>query len=262
MSLASAVAKGHPFEDILTADVLVHILYASTSFEVFSALVPRDMNMVFVNPDFYDHDAELLEEHYKLRHPFSPMSVELLKTFRNGLVRSTAATKLRFVPTNLDLVEKGTSSGPEVLTKMGRVEAWWQGLQEMRMPKGDVHMKLGFPACMLGHLTDSVMAAIHTRLLSRVLVAPTDELQLCGFSYSVDALLDGLLCRFQWVWQASEGSTAHRRPSNSQPRVHERYAVPARHDGAGHWHIFSRRVGQVLSFLCEFSFNWLAPAAF
>ena len=79
---------------------------------------------------------------------------------------------------------------------MGRVEAWWQGLQDMRMPKGDVHMKLGFPACMLEHLTDSVMAAIHTRLLSRVLVAPTDELQLCGFSYSVDALLDGLYVAF------------------------------------------------------------------
>ena len=92
MSLASAVAKGHPFEDILTADVLVHILYASTSFEVFSALVPRDMNMVFVNPDFYDHDAELLEEHYKLRHPFSPMSVELLKRFE------TASSDLRPPP--------------------------------------------------------------------------------------------------------------------------------------------------------------------
>ena len=24
--------------------------------------------------------------------------------------------------------------------KMGRVEAWWQGVQELRMPKGDVHM--------------------------------------------------------------------------------------------------------------------------
>ena len=39
-------------------------------------------------------------------------------------------------------------------------------------------------------------------------------------------------------------------------------AVPARHDGAGHWHTFNRRVRQVLSFRCEFSFNWLAPAAF
>ena len=61
----------------------------------------------------------------------------------------------------------------------------------MRMPQGDVHMKFGFSACMLEHLIDSVMAAIHTRLLSRVLKAPTDELQMCGLSYSVDASLDG-----------------------------------------------------------------------
>ena len=102
---------------------------------------------------------------------------------------------------------------------MGRVEAWWQGMQEMRMPKGDVHMKLGFSACMLEHLTDSVMAAIHTRLLSRVLKAPTDGLQMCGFSYSVDASLDGLSVTFSELWRASGGSPAHRRPSNSLPRV-------------------------------------------
>ena len=86
VSLASAVAEKHPFEDILTADVLVDILYASASFEVFSALVPRDMNVVFVNPDFYDHDAELFKilifaDEYKA-----------LGTFRVGyLVRSAAA---------------------------------------------------------------------------------------------------------------------------------------------------------------------------
>ena len=106
---------------------------------------------------------------------------------------------------------------------MGRVEAWWQGVQEMRMPKGDMHMKLGFSACMLEHLTDSVMAAIHTRLLSRVFEAPTDELQMCSFSYSVDTSLDGLYVAFSKFWRASGGSTAHRRPSNSQPRVHGRY---------------------------------------
>ena len=52
-SLAHAAAEGHPFEDILSADVLVDFLNASASFVVFSALVPRDMNVVFVNPDFY-----------------------------------------------------------------------------------------------------------------------------------------------------------------------------------------------------------------
>ena len=41
---------------------------------------------------------------------------------------------------------------------------------------------------MLEHLTDSVMAAIHNRLLNRVLEAPTDELQMCGLSYSVASI--------------------------------------------------------------------------
>ena len=83
-SLASAVAKGHPFENILTGDVLVDILNASASSEVLSDLVPRDMNVVFVSPDFDDRNAELLKEHYKLRHPFSPISVELLKRFKTA----------------------------------------------------------------------------------------------------------------------------------------------------------------------------------
>ena len=70
--------------------------------------------------------------------------MELFETATSSDLRPPP--ELRFVPTNLDLVEKGSSGGPEVLTKMGRVEAWWQGMLEVRMPKGDGHMKLGFSA--------------------------------------------------------------------------------------------------------------------
>ena len=69
-NLANAVAKGHPFEDILTADVLVDILNASASSEVLSDLEPRDLNVVFVSPDFDGQNAELLKEHCKLRYSF------------------------------------------------------------------------------------------------------------------------------------------------------------------------------------------------
>ena len=42
------------------------------------------MNVVFVNPDFYDHDAELLEEHYKLKFSPLPMSKKLLELFETA----------------------------------------------------------------------------------------------------------------------------------------------------------------------------------
>ena len=83
-SLASAVVGGHPFENILTADVLVDILNASASSEVLSDLLPRDMNVVFVSPDFNDQNSELLMERYRLRYPFSPINVELLKRFETA----------------------------------------------------------------------------------------------------------------------------------------------------------------------------------
>ena len=83
-SLASAVVGGHPFENILTADVLVDILNASASSEVLSDLVPGDTNVVFVSPDFNDQNSELLMEHYRLRYPFSPINVELLKRFETA----------------------------------------------------------------------------------------------------------------------------------------------------------------------------------
>ena len=67
-------------------------------------------------------------------------------------------------------------------------------LQEMLIPMGVVHMKFVFSACMLEHLTGSVIAAIHTR---RVLEAPTVELQMCDFSDLVDASLDGLYVAFR-----------------------------------------------------------------
>ena len=81
-SLTSAVAKGHPFEDILTADVLVDILNASASSEVFSDLKQRDMNVVFVNPDFDDQDAELIEGTLQVQILIFADNEELLKRLK------------------------------------------------------------------------------------------------------------------------------------------------------------------------------------
>ena len=51
------------------------------------------------------------------------MSVELLKRFETATSSDLRPpSELRFVPTNLDLV-KESGSGPEVLTKIRRVEA-------------------------------------------------------------------------------------------------------------------------------------------
>ena len=56
-SLASAFAEGHPFKDILTADVLVDIVNALASSGVLSDPVPCDMNVMFVSPDFNDQNS-------------------------------------------------------------------------------------------------------------------------------------------------------------------------------------------------------------
>ena len=88
----------------LTADVLVDILNALASSEVLSDLVPRDMNVVFVSPDFNNQNSELLNGTLQVKIPIFADKCEALETFRDGyLVRST-------------------------------------GMQEMLIPMGDVHM--------------------------------------------------------------------------------------------------------------------------
>eukprot|EP00450_Noctiluca_scintillans_P027339 CAMPEP_0194534898 /NCGR_PEP_ID=MMETSP0253-20130528/73257_1 /TAXON_ID=2966 /ORGANISM="Noctiluca scintillans" /LENGTH=1001 /DNA_ID=CAMNT_0039380605 /DNA_START=46 /DNA_END=3048 /DNA_ORIENTATION=- len=195
--LGSAVSQGHALEDLLTAGMLLDEPNATLSLDVLKALQPRNMNVVLVDPEFKENGLVLFEPHYKFKYSSVNMSEDLLLMLEHASDTSfRAPPEPRFVPTELDLITEGSGEMPELLSKEGRVALWWQGLNGVKMPQGDLEMKLSFSAAMVSNVTGSIMAGIHSRVVQRTLESATDELQTCGMSYSIFHGRDGVFVSF------------------------------------------------------------------
>merc|ERR1719214_386233 len=90
-----------------------------------------------------------------------------------------------------ELLKEGSGKTPLSLVDQGRVEVWWQGMNAVQLPKGDVQLKLGFSSELTKSIEGVLFASLHSRLANRILEAPTDELQMCGLSFGISAAKDG-----------------------------------------------------------------------
>jgi len=109
-----------------------------------------------------------------------------------------APPELAFVPRKLDLIEDSTGdAGPELLVQAGGVDGWWLGMApNIRLPKASLQLKVHFPAAVRSGAEDAVLAALHARVVQRVLEQPTDMLATCGVSYTFADLSDGFELSF------------------------------------------------------------------
>lgn len=197
-TLAGALPKYAP-EDALTGGILIDRPDAELIKQVLASMVPSNMNVVLVDPSFNETGAQFHEQYYDFRYN----EVAIDKSFIQRLEKAhgyglAPPPDLQYVPRKLELIkEEGPGdAGPRQLLKHGRVEHWWLGLGEVRLPKAVILVKLGFPPSVMDRVEDAVLGALHARLVQLVLEEPSDALQTCGLSYSVSMQTDGLSVSF------------------------------------------------------------------
>jgi len=196
-SLGGALPKYAP-EDLLTGGVLIDEPDPKLIQQVLAAMVPSNMNIALVEPFFNETGGEFREPYYDFRYNEEAIDAALIQRLEeasgHGLL---PPPDLQYVPRKLDLISEGAGEdGPEQLLKRGRVELWWLGLGPVKLPKAIVSMKIGFPRSVTSQVHDSVLAALHARIVQQVLEEPSDALQTCGLSYSVSTHNDGVALSF------------------------------------------------------------------
>jgi len=195
-SLGGSVSQEYAPEDVLTGGYLIDKPNKAVTLAVMDSLNPRRMNVAFVDPKFDEADAKEKEHYYQVAYKKEPLSEELMARLEKADDKTMSpAPKLRYVPTNLELVKKGSGEAPKQLLEKGRVNVWWQGMNKVQLPKGDVQLKLGFPQQITKSIEGGLLAGIHSRIVNQLLEGPTDELQMCGVSYGIGSYDDG--------WQVS-----------------------------------------------------------
>merc|ERR1719387_1128452 len=183
---------------------------------------PRQMNVAMVDPKFDEAQSNKFEKYYETKYHSKRISKELINALEGASDKSLGAPPaLRYVPNKLSLVKQGSGETPDLLEKKGRVAIWWQGMNEVQLPKAVVMMKLGFPVSMTKDITGNVLAAIHSRLVQRILEGPTDELQMCGVTYGVSGYRDALSVTFSGFDQHMESMMEIVLPTFRQPEFTE-----------------------------------------
>lgn len=198
-SLAGSMPKYSP-QDILTGGFIIDQPDRELIDQVLAALVPSNMNIALVSPDFNSTAAGQREPYYDFRYdevPIEPSRLARLEAASAADHGLGPPPDLAYVPDRLDLIAEGAGEGgPEKLLDQGRVQLFWLGLGEVRLPKAVVSLKVGFPPAVTARADGAVLAAVHTRLVQLVLEESSDALQTCGLTYSISAGSDGLTVYF------------------------------------------------------------------
>lgn len=201
VEFASALAENLPSyspEDVLTGGFLIDKPDEGLVRQLLEALVPSNMNLALVSPNFNESAAAHHEPYYDFRYDEAPLDAALLARLEEASGHGLAPPPdLAYVPRNLDLIsESAGPDGPERLVEGGRVEGWWLGPGGVRLPKAVVYMKVGLPASATASVESVVLAAMHSRIVQLLLEQPSDALQTCGLTYSVSWKADGLAISF------------------------------------------------------------------
>mmetsp|Transcript_23328 Transcript_23328/g.66415 ORF Transcript_23328/g.66415 Transcript_23328/m.66415 type:complete len:1027 (-) Transcript_23328:134-3214(-) len=193
-SLGGSLPK-YASEDVLTGGILIDKPNVELIKQVLASLAPGNMNVILVDPSFNESAASHHEQYYDFGYEEVAIEMPLLarlgKASGHGLV---PPPDLQYVPRKLQLISEPSpgEEGPRRLLERGRVELWWLGLGEVRLPKAVVSVKLGFPPSAMSGVRERVLASLHARLVQLVLEEPSDALQTCGLTYSVSAASDGM----------------------------------------------------------------------
>merc|ERR1719329_426821 len=139
------------------------------------------MNFAVVDPQFDERGAKHREPHYHFSFDRRPISAETQRHLAQVAGNDfQPPPTLKYVPTRLEIIEDGSrEDGPVALVRKDRVEAWWMGMGDVKLPKAIVTMKLGFPEGVVESVEERVLLSVHARLVRQTLEAPSDALQEC-----------------------------------------------------------------------------------
>lgn len=190
MGFASELAGSldvHKPEDVLTGGTLIDVPDKALIETILSKITPDNLNIARMSPDFKEAAGKEYEHDYEFRYNWDPIDPSLLVSLWSASEASLAPPpRLEYLPTKLDVISEGSPDGtPQPLIRRGRLELWWLGMGNIKLPKVDIRMKLSFAKQTETTAAVAILANLHSRLVRLSLEESTDKLQSCGLSYSV-----------------------------------------------------------------------------
>jgi len=196
-SLAGALPSYGP-EDVLTGGSLIDHPSPELIQQVFAAIEPSNMNIALVTPKFNESMGHFHEKYYDFKYDEEAIDPSLTKRLETATGHGLAPPPdLAFVPRHLDLItEHPNADGPEEIVNSKRMDGWWLGRGDVKLPKAMINMKVIYPESFEKTAQRTILAGMHARIVQLILEEPTDLMQTCGVFYSVAAHSGGLKLTF------------------------------------------------------------------
>jgi insulysin len=187
--------------------------------KVLSSITPDNMNVILVDPTFDESKGNKHEKYYDFKYLDEPIKTNTMTLFasaKDDKLKSPPA--LDYVPTKTDLIKDGAGGKPKKVLDEGRLHMWWMGMNAVKLPKASISIKVGYPAELTRRVDGNVLASMHSRIVYHILEEPTDDMLMCGMSYSVGAHTDGLAISFGGFDQHIESLIAAVLPTVRKPQ--------------------------------------------
>jgi len=196
-SLAGSLPNYGP-EDVLTGGTLIDKPDMNLVQQILDAMVPSNMNIAFVTPTLDETTAKFHEQYYDFKYNEEALDPSLIKRLEGASgVGLLPPPDLAFVPRRLELIsEQSGIDGPQELIQSKRVDGWWLGLGNVKLPKALIQLKVQYADSFEKTAQRTILAGMHARIVQLILEEPSDMLQTCGVGYNIAAHSGGLKLTF------------------------------------------------------------------
>jgi insulysin len=209
-------------EDILAGGYLIMDEDEALVKKVLASITPDNMNVVLVSSTFEESKGNKHEKYYDFKYLDEPIPADSIARFSSAKdAKLKPPPALEYVPTKTELIQEGAGSQPKKVLNAGRLQMWWMGMNDVKLPKTSINIKVGYPAALTRRVDGNVLASMHSRLVYHILEEPTDDMLMCGISYSVAAHTDGLAISFGGFDQHIEALIAAVLPTVRNPQFKE-----------------------------------------
>jgi insulysin len=205
-------------EDVLAGGYLIMDEDDKLVKQVLASITPENMNVILVDPTFDESKGNKHEEYYDFKYLQEPLEAKAIDRFANAKDdKLKPPPALEYVPTKTELITDSSDGEPKKVLEEGRLQMWWMGMNAVKLPKTTINIKVGYPSALTRRVDGNILASMHSRLVYHILEEPTDDMLMCGISYSVGAQTDGLSISFGGFDQHIEALIAAVLPTVRKP---------------------------------------------
>jgi len=180
--------------DVIAGDTVIDEIDSQQVLQFMAKFSPENVNIALASKEFDEKAANKLNPYYGAHYQEGAIPEAWVKAWKQSTTagdETRPPPALKYVPSNLALLNSSAGAVPVKLDQSGAVEVWWLGSGLFPLPKAQLRVKLTVPKELFATPEFAALRRLHAELSNQGLEEPMEDLGACGLSWDLKDASDG-----------------------------------------------------------------------